>query len=138
MSRFSVRLFDRGRCEITHELAGSRLITDLPPEYGGGGRSFSATDLVSAALGACVLTSIDNILEREGHDPKKVNISVAKTLSENPGMIQAIHLEIGYPETLDAPLIRKLERAMATCPVKRSLNEQVEITMRFRNGRGNP
>ncbi len=138
MSKFSVRLYDRGRCEITHELAGSTLITDLPPEYGGDGRSFSATDLVSAALGACILTTIDNILERHGHDPNKVKISVAKTLSESPKMIRAIHLEIGYPEKLDHRLIQKLERAMATCPVKRSLNEQIEITSRFRIKWENP
>ncbi len=92
MSKFSIRLHDKGRCEITHELADSAIITDLPPEYGGEGRSFSATDLVSAALGACALTSMDSILQREGRDPKKVRISVAKTLSDAPRMIKKIHL----------------------------------------------
>ncbi len=134
MSKFSIRLTDKGRCEIKHELAGSTILTDLPPEYGGEGRSFSATDLVSAALGACILTSIDTILEREGHDPKKVRISVAKTLSGNPEMIKAIHLDIDYPEKLDDALTKKLERAMATCPVKRSLNDNVEISSQFRSG----
>ncbi len=134
MSKFSIRLREKGRCKITHELAEATIITDAPPEYGGGGRSFSSTDLVSAALGTCILTSIDNILEREGHDPKKVEISVTKTLSDNPGMIKTILLDIHYPEKLTEKLTTKLERAMATCPVKRSLNEQVEVITRFRTG----
>ena len=120
MSKFSIQLHDKGRCQIRHELAGAQIITDLPPEYGGNGRSFSSTDLVSAALGSCILTSIDSIFEREGYDPKKIKISVIKTLSENPKMIKAISLEIFYPEKLGGVLLKKLELAIATCPVKRS------------------
>ena len=134
MSNFSIQLHDKGRCEIKHELAGAKIITDLPPEYGGSGRSFSSTDLVSAALGSCILTSIDSIFTREGYDPKRLRISVIKTLSDNPKMIKTINLEIFYPEKLGEILIKKIERAMATCPVKRSLNEKVEIKTRFRTG----
>ena len=134
MSKFSIQLHDKGRCQIRHELAAAEIITDFPPEYGGKGRSFSSTDLVSAALGSCTLTSIDSIFEREGYDPKKIKISVIKTLSQNPKMIKAISLEIFYPEKLGGELLKKLERAMATCPVKRSLNEQVEIKTLFITG----
>jgi putative redox protein len=134
LSNFSIQLHDKGRCQIRHELADAEIITDLPPQYGGSGRSFSSTDLVSAALGACILTSIDSILEREGYDPKKIKVSVIKTLSENPKMIKAISLKIFYPEKLGGVLLKKLERAIAACPVKRSLNEQVEIKTRFITG----
>ena len=134
MSKFSIQLHDKGRCQIRHELAGTEIITDLPPEYGGGGRSFSSTDLGSAALGSCILTTIDGIFEREGYDPKKIRISITKVLSENPKMIKAISLEICYPENLCGVLLKKLERATATCPVKRSLNEQIEIKIRFITG----
>jgi putative redox protein len=134
LSKFSIQLHDKGRCQIRHELAGAEIITDLPPEYGGNGRSFSSTDLVSVALGSCILTSIDSILEREGYYSEKIKISVIKTLSENPKMINAISLEIFYPEKLGGVLIEKLERAIATCPVKRSLNEQVEIKTLFITG----
>ncbi len=127
MSKFSIQLRDKGRCIIKHETANAEIITDLPPKYGGIGRSFSSTDLVSVALGSCILTSIDNILEREDYDSKKIKMSVEKTLSENPKMIKAIRLEIFYPEKLSSVLLKKLERAIASCPVKRSLNEQIEI-----------
>jgi len=90
LSKFSIQLHDKGRCRIRHELADAEIITDLPPEYGGNGRSFSSTDLVSAALGTCILTSIDSIFEHAGYDPKKIRLSVIKTLSENPKMIRMI------------------------------------------------
>ena len=134
MSKFSIQLHDEGRCEIRHEIAGTEIITDLPTEYGGGGRSFSSTDLVAAALGSCTLTTIDGVFERAGSDPKKIKISITKVLSENPKMIKAISMEIFYPEKLDGTLIKKLERAAATCPVKRSLNKQIDIEIRFVTG----
>lgn len=134
MSRFSINLYDKGRCRIRHESAGAEIITDLPPEYGGHGRSFSSTDLISAALGSCILTSIDSILEREGYDPKEIIITVEKFLSENPKMISAICLEISYPLQLSDELLKKLERATATCPVKRSLHERIDIRIRFVTG----
>ena len=85
-------------------------------------------------MGSCTLTSIDRIFEREGYDPKKIKISVKKTLSQNPKMIKAISLEIFYPKKFNGELLKKLERAMATCPVKLSLNEQVEIKTLFITG----
>ena len=134
MSEFSIQLYEKGRCRIQHALADVEIITDLPPEYGGEGKSFSSTDLVSAALGSCLLTSIDGILERAGHDPKKIKISVKKALSEKPKMIKSITVNIFYPDILSDKLLKKLEGAMKICPVKRSLNEQIEIRTQFFTG----
>ena len=64
MSKSTIALKSLGRCHIKHELADAEIETDLPPEYGGQGRSFSSTDLVSEALGTCTITSIGKILER--------------------------------------------------------------------------
>lgn len=131
MSEFFIQLQNEGRCRIRHAKAGAEIVTDLPPEYGGRGRSFSSTDLVSAALGSCILSTIDTLFEREGHDPKQIKMRVTKTLSEKPKMIGTIDLEISYPEQLSALFLKKVKRAMNLCPVKRSLNEQVEIHSRF-------
>ena len=138
MSRFTIQLHDEGRCRIRHELADAEIITDRPPEYGGERRSFSCTDLVAAALGSCTLTSIDAILEREGYAPDKATVSVEKTISQSPAMLKAVRLEISYPEELSEKLLKKLERAAAVCPVKRSLSDQVEVEIRFRTGPVNP
>ena len=132
MAKFTIRLHDKGRCNIKHESSGAVIISDLPPEYGGEGKSFSSTDLVTAALGSCTLTTFENILEREGYDPKKMTIVATKTLSSAPKRIKAIRLDIYFPEALDALVLEKLNRASAACPVKRSLNERIEITTIFR------
>ena len=134
MSRFTIRLSDRGRCRVRHELADAEIVTDRPPEYGGEGRSFSSTDLVAAALGTCTLTTIDGLLARAGHDPARLRIDVGKTLSREPRRIASIKLEIFYPETLSDELLTKLARAAGACPVKRSLSEQVAVDVIFRVG----
>lgn len=134
MSKFSIRLQDKGRCRIQHELADEHIVTDLPPEYGGKGRSFSSTDMVCAALGSCILTGIESILEREGHDPSKIEMTVEKQLSQKPKMIGSIEIAIGYPDKLDDRLIKKLSRASAMCPVKRSLSENIHINLQFFTG----
>ncbi|MBN1931658.1 MAG: OsmC family protein [Desulfobacterales bacterium] len=132
MSKYTIQLHDNGRCKISHELADAEIITDLPPEYGGNGQSFSSTDLVSAALGSCTLTALDKILEREGFDSKKIKILVTKTLSQSPKMIEKIKLEIYFPDELSDVLLKKLENATKSCPVKRSLNEQIQIETVFK------
>ena len=131
MSQFIIKLQDKDRCVIKHELSGAEILTDAPPEFGGGGRSFSSTDMVSAALGSCILTSIDKVVERAGHDPKKLTVTVKKTLSQKPKMIKEISVWISYPEKFEEKLLKKLERATEACPVKRSLNDKVNIKIEF-------
>jgi len=127
MSKFSIKLQDKVRCKITHQLSGTEILTDLAPEYGGKGRSFSSTDLIAVALGSCILSTIDKVMERAGYDPKQIEVITTKTYTENKTMIKRISLEIFHPEKLGGVVLKKLERAIATCPVKRTLNEQVEI-----------
>lgn len=133
MSNFTVTLKSSERCHIKHELAGSEIETDLPPEYGGHGRSFSSTDLVSAALGTCIITSIGKILEREGYDPNHLRIEVTKELSQAPKMIKAIKLKVIHPKAFHEEVIKKLKRATNSCPVKRSLNDAVQVEINYIN-----
>jgi len=117
LSTFSITLLDEVRCKITHKQSGVEIQTDSAPEYGGKGRSFSSTDLVAVALGSCVLTTIDKIIEREGYDPEKIVVHVTKTYTKNLEMIKDILLEIFYPEKFGKILLKKLERALSFCTV---------------------
>ncbi len=131
MSKFSIQSYQKGRCRIRHLLSGEEIITDLPPEYGGGGRSFSSTDLVSAALGSCILSTIDTLFDREGFESRKIAVTVTKALADRPKRIKTISIEIGYPQKLSDLFQKKVRRAMEACPVKRSLNPEIEIRILF-------
>ena len=131
MSKFTVTLTSLERCHIQHELADAEIETDLPPEYGGQGRAFSSTDLVSAALGTCTITSIGKILEREGYDHRQLKIEITKELSQAPKMIKAIRLKIIHPQAFHENVIKKLNKAANSCPVKRSLNDEVQIEIDY-------
>jgi putative redox protein len=131
MSKFSIRLQEKGRCVITHALNESTVTTDLAPEYGGTGKFFSSTDLVASAVGTCLLTTLDRVLEREGYDSKKLEIKIEKVLSDSPKQIKSVDVKIFHPEPFSGVLIKKLYRAADTCPVKRSLNSDVDVSIKF-------
>ncbi len=133
MSKFTITLKSLDRCHIQHELADAEIETDLPPEYGGKGRSFSSTDLVSAALGTCTITSIGKILKREGYDPNLLKVSIIKELTHAPTMIKAIKIKVIHPKVFHEKLIKKLEKATNSCPVKRSLNDDVQVKIEYKN-----
>lgn len=131
MSRFTIHHLESGRCEIEHLQNGKRITTDLPPEYGGKGRSFSSTDLVASALGTCYLTTVEEILNREGHDPREIKLSVTKVLSEKPKKLDAVHLELTLQETPSNKLLKLLNKSLHLCPVERSLHESVRVTLKI-------
>ena len=131
MAPIQVKLTAPGKCHIVHTASGADFATAGSPEFGGPGGSFSATDLLAAALGACLITSIDKVAERGGLDPTQLEMSVTKTLAQNPGRVAALDVVIGHPAGFSAELLPKLERAARSCAVKRSLHPDMAITVRF-------
>ena len=87
MATVRVTPLGSGRTEVVHEASGTSLTTASSPEWGGVGGSFSATDLVAAALGSCIGSSIAGPLERRGVDLDAVTIEVTKSLAEEPRRI---------------------------------------------------
>lgn len=110
-----------GRTRITHPGSGSSIVTDSSPEWGGRGRGFSATDLVAAALGACIGSSIAPVLERRGVDVEHVTIRVTKTLATDPKRISHLHTTITLPNDTEPGVRSIVERAASACAVGRSL-----------------
>jgi uncharacterized OsmC-like protein len=134
MSRVEVKLVDEGSCQVKHDTSSATLTTDAPPEYGGRGRSFSSTDLVSAALGSCIATTMQAVLVREGLPSEGVAISVCKTLSQHPKKIEKLDVDIRCSFELTPVLRRRLTAAVRACPVKRSLHPEVEVGLELRSG----
>jgi putative redox protein len=97
----------------------------MAPEYGGAGRSFSATDLLAAALGVCVATNIDVVAVRHGISLEAIEIRVQKTLAREPKSITGLRVTIALSTSVPGDVRLRLERAAEHCAVHRSLHPRV-------------
>lgn len=120
------------RCKAIHGPSGQTILTDAPVDNHGKGESFSATDLVATALGACLATVMGIVAEREGIDLEGMTITVNKEMVADPRRrIGRLTTRIEMPGPLTSGLKAKLESAARTCPVKESLRSEVETPIEF-------
>lgn len=131
MPEILIRSISEGRCRVEHQPSGAHLETDLPPEYGGGGRSFSATDLLAAALGVCIATNIDSVAVRHNVPLDALTVRVKKELAQSPKRVASLEVSISVAADISSDVLARLERAAASCTVKRSLHPEVTVTVRF-------
>ena len=117
-------------CVATHGPSGRSLETDAPVDNHGRGESFSPTDLVATALGACMATVMGIYAEARGMDLTGMQIAVSKEKTQTPPRrIARITTEIRLPAGIKKD--PALERAALTCPVHASLHPEVEKPVTF-------
>jgi putative redox protein len=116
------------RCLATHGPSGVQVTTDAPLDNCGRGESFSPTDLVAAALGACMLTIMGIVGDRHQMDLSGVEVKVEKHMVATPvRRIAALPVTISVPGEFSAEEKERLEKAALTCPVHQSLGEGIDI-----------
>lgn len=121
-----------GRTEITHAATGAVITTDVSPEFGGGGSTFSSTDLVAAGLGSCISSSLAPLAERHGVPLTAVTISVEKELGTDPKRISRLATTITFTQAIDDSLAKRFRRAAETCTVHRSLHPDIDAPIELR------
>ncbi|NDF16177.1 OsmC family peroxiredoxin [bacterium] len=119
------------KVQLVHGPSGEVLITEAPKDNGGEGMSFSPTDLVAAAFGSCVMTTIAIVAERSSLSVEGMHMRVEKHMQSEPRRIGNIPLEVHLPESLTEQDRRKLERAGLACPVHKSLHPEVKAEITF-------
>jgi len=119
------------KMELTHGPSGAKLKTAAPVDNKGDGSSFSPTDLVAAAFGSCIVTTMAIVAEREGIDFTTASFRVEKHMQSDPRRIAKLPVEVRMPPGLSADQRTKLERAGHTCPVHKSLLPELEKEVRF-------
>ena len=119
------------KMELRHGPSGTPMTTAAPRDNMGDGSSFSPTDLAATALGACMLTLIAIVGERERIDLTGLSFRLEKHMAANPRRIGAVPVTIQMPAGLTADQRKKLENAALTCPVHKSLSEDVERPVEF-------
>lgn len=120
------------RCAAIHAPSGTQLLTDAPKDNHGKGESFSPTDLVATALGACMLTLMGISAKSLNVDLTGTKVKVVKEMVAQPTRrIGSLTVVIDVPVKLDDEQKQKLTRAALTCPVHESLHPDVKKPVTF-------
>lgn len=117
-------------CTAIHGPSGRTLETDAPVDNQGRGESFSPTDLVAAALAACMATVMGICARRKGIDLAGMKITVGKEMTQTPPRrIARVNIEIWMP----AGVVQDpdFEKAAMTCPVIESMHPDIEKPVVF-------
>jgi len=120
------------RTEAMHVQSHNSIITDAPVDNNGKGEAFSPTDLVSAALGACMVTIMGIVAERDGVSLEGLSWEITKIMQSSPRKIQEIVVDFAWSNPVsDQAFIQKLKNAARTCPVALSLDPAIKQTVNF-------
>lgn len=119
------------KVDLLHEPSGTAWRTAAPVDNQGDGSSFSPTDMAAASLGACMLTLIAIVGERDGLDLSGLAFRLEKHMQASPRRIARIPVRIEMPRGLDAKQRTRLERAALTCPVHASLAPWIDRPVEF-------
>ncbi|MDA8130669.1 MAG: OsmC family protein [Elusimicrobia bacterium] len=115
--------------ELEHCLSGNKMRTDLPPDNGGRGRTFSPTDLTTASVASCILSIMVKVAKHDGIDMAGASIEIEKHMTEAPRRIAALTGVVKLPAGLDAKQRAKLMACVKACPVSRSLHPDIRLEL---------
>ncbi|HAS44749.1 MAG TPA: osmotically inducible protein OsmC [Microscillaceae bacterium] len=121
------------RTSSTHVKSGNELITDAPTDNHGKGETFSPTDLVATALGACMLTVMGIWARRESIDLKDTKVETTKVMASNPRRVAEVHIDFQFPESLQMSDEQwaKMKDVALSCPVAKSLHSDLKQVVNF-------
>ena len=127
--KISASYLGNKKTRLIHGPSGAELLTAAPVDNAGDGSSFSPTDLVAAAFGSCVITTLAIFAEREGIVLSEMSIDVEKIMQQAPRRVGELRakLRLKRPATDDQRI--KLERVAHTCPVHKSLHPELTVTI---------
>lgn len=124
--------YQRGlKTELVHGPSGRTIATAAPLDNQGDGSSFSPTDLVAAALAACMMTIMGIIAHREDIDLEGATLRVEKHMQSSPRRIASLPVVLSLPAGLTEDQKKKLERGALTCPVHHSLLPEIHKPVTF-------
>jgi putative redox protein len=115
--------------ELEHGPSGKKIVTDLPADNGGRGRTFSPTDLLAASLSSCILTIMAKAAEKDGLDLKGAAVEVEKEMQASPRRVARFAGRITLPRHLTPEQKERLKAFIKACPVSGSLHPDVKVDL---------
>ena len=120
------------RAVSRHLQSGVEITTDAPTDNHGRGEAFSPTDLVSTALGNCMITLIGITAQTHSIELGKIEASIHKLMDNNPRRIKEIKIELKIEDKKFTDKQKHLlEYAAINCPVAKSLSSDTLQTISF-------
>lgn len=116
--------------------SGATILTDAPTDNEGRGEAFSPTDLLSAALGSCMLTIMGIGARAHGFSIDGTEVEVTKVMGVSPRRVVEVVIEFTFVEVYGDKHRRVIEAAARECPVARSLHPDLKQTLVFHYPRG--
>ena len=114
------------KMRLEHEASGAQIGTAAPVDNMGDGSSFSPTDLIAAALGSCMVTTMAIVARREGIPFGAAGFRIEKHMRSDPRRVDRLPITITMPAGLSSEQRARLEHIARTCPVDRSLLPEIE------------
>lgn len=130
------RILDEYEGELSvrcvHENSNATVLAQSRIQDFGHSESFSPTDLVAAALGACALNVMGAYAHSHDIDISGARAEVVKTMHPNLGPIASLEVTFRMPDRAYSEREKKvLENCVKSCPVHKSLSGAVEQKMTF-------
>ncbi len=117
------------RCRAEHQDSGIILLTDAPKDHHGQGENFSPSDLLSVALGSCILSVMGIAAQSMNLEINGASATVSKQMHNAPRRIGQIAVSVHIPGSFDPTQRTKLEAAAHACPVHQVLGIDAPITI---------
>nr|WP_321487790.1 OsmC family protein [uncultured Draconibacterium sp.] len=120
------------RTENEHLQSGNKVITDAPTDNRGKGEYFSPTDLLTAALGSCIMTIMGIKARDNGIDIEGTQVDVTKIMASDPRRVAEVIVEFTFPAKNYTDEEKQLVESVAgVSPVPLSLHPDLIQTIKF-------
>ena len=131
MVKCSIEYQGNLHCRLEHGPSAAQVSTDAPVDNHGKGESFSPTDLMCAATGACMSTIMGIYAEQNGINLEGMRVEVGKEMSADPRRIAKIEVDIYVPLPADTPHRAALEQCAIGSPAMHSLHPDIQVPIRW-------
>jgi uncharacterized OsmC-like protein len=120
------------RTEITHLQSETSFSTDAPIDNKGKGEFISPTDLVAAALGACMETIVGIYCQERQISLNHCTIEVSKTMASGPRRISALDVQVDFRgNDWNDQQIKGIIAAAEACPVAKSIHPDIVVRFEY-------
>ncbi|MDQ3101342.1 MAG: OsmC family protein [Bacteroidota bacterium] len=112
---------------------GLEVIVDEPADQGGSDLGMRPHELLLGALASCVAITLRMYAARKEWDIMPMKVHAHMDRSQDGSEVKAdIRVELEFPPRLTADQLKRLEQIAAKCPVHRTLESTIHITMQIR------